>query len=159
MMIRKRSLWCIVLLICLNGIGRADGPPTWLLERQLRSVYYETDSYGSMPMRISVDELITYGLQPGVWVRISDSEWRYRIGSEPLTENDMAVWYTFITVEDERFKKLYAQEVILSGIQTPYRRLSNREIFDLMMPVALEIRSQRSQQGLVVESVGIKGSH
>ena len=155
-MIRKRSLVFIALLVCLNSVSWADVPPPWLLERQLRSVYYETDSYGSMPMRISVGELITYGLQPGVWVRVSDSEWQYRIGSDPSMENDTATWYTFITVEDERFKNLFAQEVILSGIRTTHRHLSNREVFALIQPVAVEIGSLRSQEGFVVESAGIR---
>lgn len=155
-MIRKRSLLFIALLVCLNGVGWADGPPPWLLERQLRSVYYDTDSYGSLPMRISLGELIACGLQSGVWMKVSDSEWQYRIDPETPTKFDTEIWYTFTTVEDERFKNLYAQEIILSGIRTIDRNLTNREVFALMLPVVVEIRSQRSQDGGIVESAGIR---
>lgn len=89
-------------------------------------------------------------------MKVSDSEWQYRIDPETPTKFDTVIWYTFTTVEDERFKNLYAQEIILSGIRTIDRNLTNREVFALMLPVVVEIRSQRSQDGGIVESAGIR---
>lgn len=59
-------------------------------------------------------------------------------GAERASKIDTATYHTLTTVKDEQFKGLFAQDVILTGIRTAGRQLSEREVFDLLLPVAVE---------------------
>ncbi|ADW16303.1 hypothetical protein Despr_0109 [Desulfobulbus propionicus DSM 2032] len=139
-LMNRRFLLLIVLLLLLASQSvLAQEPPQSLLDRQVRSVYYETDSYGSQPLRVTLGELIKHGLLPGDWDLVADTVWHYIV---PTGDHGGRVRFEFTVITDPQWRHLFTNEVIVTGLQVGGRDLPRPEIWAVLLPLAVEVRAR-----------------
>lgn len=118
----------------------ANQPSQALLDRQLRTVYYETEGFGSQPLKLTLGELIEYGLKGGRWVEALEATWCYQIGLSSASDCDDWIDLVFTVVEDKRYEELFVHEIILTAIRINGRALSKKEVWEFIFPLATDVR-------------------
>lgn len=133
----------LVWLLGDIGIAAAAGPSPDLLQRRVRTVYYPrlhpgTQPPGTQALNMTLAELLTHGLRPGIWETATADQWYYTV---PI-DGDAGVRLHIALVTDPCCAHLYRHEVLLIGIQVGDQQLTEPEIWAFIVPVAMAVNAR-----------------
>ena len=138
---------CIFLTLSMTSamLSWAQAPPQEILDRNLRSVYYETTSFGSIPLKISLNDLVKNGFINGVWENEKINIWKYTLYISDKSGYKKCLSLFFTVVDDVNLQKCFENDVVLTKILIDGQPLRNSNVFDLVLPVALDIYYEKSK--------------
>lgn len=138
----------IVIVINSSIISLAQTQPQDLFDRNIRSVYYETEGYGSQSLNITLGELVNIGLKPGVWKNEKENIWVYYIYSPDINKKINCMSLYFTVVDEIDLKKYFEKDVILTSIVINGHHLKKKEVFDFILPAAIKINSEKKSNDM-----------
>jgi hypothetical protein len=144
------KIFGIMLTLLMNSaiLSWAKTPPQDLLDRNIRSVYYETASFGSQSLNITLGELVKSGLEAGVWENEKINIWKYYIYLSDVSGKIHCMSIFFTVVEEVELKKIFEKDIILTNIIIDGQSLKNKDVFDFILPVAVKIYSEKQSNDM-----------
>lgn len=135
----------MLFLLCRSCLGYATTPAQSLFDRQVRCVYYETETFGTQPLQITLNDLLSKGLRPGSWISDRPGVWHYSMIASAPEGAARKIVIEFRVMDEEQWRELFKDEILLTGIRIDDRDLSKPEIWSVILPIALEVRHQGQQ--------------
>jgi len=141
---------CVFLTLSMSSatLSWAQSPPQEILDRNLRSVYYETTSFGSIPLKISLDDLVKNGFRNGIWENENINTWKYTlyVSDKSLYKKYLSLFFT--VVDDVYLKKYFENDIVLTKVIIDGQPMKNSNIFDLVLPVALDVYCEKRKNDI-----------